>query len=102
METEVWPNLVAGCAQRGVPLCLVNARMSDKTYKESLRLRWLAGPAYRGLHAVWAQSEADAQRLRALGATVQGVLGNFKFDATPDAAQLAQGRAWRAGAGRRC
>ncbi|WNO04495.1 3-deoxy-D-manno-octulosonic acid transferase [Rhodoferax mekongensis] len=100
METEVWPNLVAGCAQRGVPLCLVNARMSDKTYQESLRLRWLAGPAYRGLHAVWAQSEADAQRLSSLGATVQGVLGNFKFDATPDAALLAQGRAWRAGAGR--
>ena len=100
METEVWPNLVAGCAQRGVPLCLVNARMSDKTYRESLRLRWLAGPAYRGLHAVWAQSEADAQRLRALGAPVRGVLGNFKFDATPDAALLAQGRAWRASAGR--
>jgi len=100
METEVWPNLVAGCAQRGVPLCLVNARMSDKTYKESLRLRWLAGPAYRGLLAVWAQSEADAQRLCALGAPVQGVLGNFKFDATPDATLLARGRAWRAGAGR--
>jgi 3-deoxy-D-manno-octulosonic-acid transferase len=100
METEVWPNLVAGCAQCGVPLCLVNARMSDKTYQESLRLRWLAGPAYRGLHAVWAQSESDAQRLRALGAPVQGVLGNFKFDATPDSALLAQGRAWRANAGR--
>ena len=100
METEVWPNLVAGCAQRGVPLCLVNARMSDKTYQQSRRLRWLAGPAYRGLHAVWAQSEADAQRLRDLGAPVQAVLGNFKFDATPDAALLAQGRAWRAGAGR--
>ena len=100
METEVWPNLVAGCAQRGVPLCLVNARMSDKTYQQSLRLRWLAGPAYRGLYAVWAQSEADAQRLRELGAPVRGVLGNFKFDATPDAALLAQGRAWRASAGR--
>jgi 3-deoxy-D-manno-octulosonic-acid transferase len=100
METEVWPNLVAGCAQQGVPLCLVNARMSDKTYQQSRRLRWLAGPAYRSLHAVWAQSEADAQRLSALGAPVKGVLGNFKFDATPDAALLAKGRAWRAAAGR--
>nr|WP_315465663.1 3-deoxy-D-manno-octulosonic acid transferase [uncultured Rhodoferax sp.] len=100
METEVWPNLVAGCAQRGVPLCLVNARMSDKTYQASLRMRWLAGPAYCGLHAVWAQSEADAQRLRALGAPVLAVLGNFKFDATPDPALLAQGRVWRADAGR--
>lgn len=100
METEVWPNLVAGCAQRGVPLCLVNARMSEKTHLQSRRLRWLAGPAYRGLHAVWAQSEADAQRLRLLGAPVQGVLGNFKFDATPDGTLLAQGRTWRAGAAR--
>ncbi len=100
METEVWPNLVAGCAQQGVPLCLVNARMSDKTYQQSRRLRWLAGPAYRSLHAVWAQSEADAQRLSALGAPVKGVLGNFKFDATPDAALMAKGRAWRAAAGR--
>jgi 3-deoxy-D-manno-octulosonic-acid transferase len=100
METEVWPNLVAGCAQQRVPLCLVNARMSDKTFQASWRLRWLAGPAYRALYAVWAQSEADAQRLRQLGAPVRGVLGNFKFDATPDARLLTQGRAWRDGAGR--
>lgn len=100
METEVWPNLVAGCAAHGVPLCLVNARMSDKTYRQSVRMRWLAGPAYRGLHAVWAQSEADAGRLRALGAPVRGVLGNFKFDATPDPDLLGRGRAWRGVAGR--
>jgi 3-deoxy-D-manno-octulosonic-acid transferase len=43
---------------------------------------------------------ADAQRLRQPGAPVQGVFGNLKFDATPDAAQLAQGRAWRAAGGR--
>jgi 3-deoxy-D-manno-octulosonic-acid transferase len=56
----------------------------------------LAGPAYRGLAAVWAQTEADAARLRALGAAVKGVTGNLKFDATPNAIQLAQGHAWRA------
>ena len=95
METEIWPNLVAGCARAGVPLCLVNARLSDKSLRQAQRLGWLARPAYRGLTAVWAQSEADAARLRQLGAPVRGVLGNFKFDASPDAAQLAQGRAWR-------
>ena len=96
METEVWPNLVAACAHARVPLCLVNARMSDKTWRQSQRLRWLAAPAYAGLRAVWAQTEADALRLRALGARVRGVVGNFKFDATPDAGLLARGRAWRA------
>ncbi|QTN30732.1 3-deoxy-D-manno-octulosonic acid transferase [Rhodoferax sp. AJA081-3] len=95
VETEVWPNMVAACQARHVPLCLVNARMSEKSLKQSLRLAWLARPAYAGLRAVWAQAAPDAARLAALGAPVQGVLGNFKFDAVPDAAQLAQGQAWR-------
>jgi len=96
VETEVWPNMVAACAQRGIPLCLVNARMSEKSILQAQRLAWLSRPAYAGLRAVWAQSQEDAQRLRQLGAHVLGVMGNFKFDATPDADQLAKGRAWRA------
>ncbi len=100
VETEVWPNMVAACRSRDVPLCLVNARMSEKSLKQSLRLSWLARPAYASLRAVWAQAAPDAARLAALGASVQGVLGNFKFDAAPDAAQLAQGQAWRKAQGR--
>lgn len=95
METEIWPNLVAGCQQQGVPLVLANARMSEKSRQQAARLGWLSRPAFGSLTAVWAQTEADAQRLRQLGATVQGVFGNLKFDASPDAAQLAQGRHWR-------
>lgn len=96
METEVWPNLVAGCQQQGVPLMLVNARLSDKSMRQALRLAWLARPAFAALAAVWAQTPQDAARLQALGAKVQGVLGNLKFDAEPNASQLALGRAWRA------
>ena len=95
METEVWPNTVACAQARGVPLALVNARLSDKTLRQALRIAPLSRPAYAALAAVYAQSESDAQRLRALGASVQGVFGNLKFDATPDAAQQAQGRSWR-------
>jgi len=95
VETEVWPNMVAECAKANMPLCLVNARLSEKSLRQAQRLASLALPAYRGLRAAWAQSEGDAQRLRQLGATVLGVAGNFKFDATPDAAQLARGEAWR-------
>ncbi|MDR7307974.1 3-deoxy-D-manno-octulosonic acid transferase [Rhodoferax saidenbachensis] len=98
METELWPNLVAESARAGVPLCLVNARLSEKSLRQALRLAWLARPTYRALHAVWAQSLADADRLQQLGAPVRGVFGNFKFDATPNAALLAQGLAWRAAA----
>lgn len=96
METEVWPCLVHACQSRGVPLVLVNARLSDRSLRQAQRLAWLARPAYAALTAVWAQTSHDAQRLRLLGAPVRGVMGNLKFDAAPDAVQLAQGRAWRA------
>lgn len=97
METEVWPNLVAGCARAGVPLCLVNARLSERSLRQSQRWGWLARPAFAGLAAVWAQTQEDAQRLRQLGAPAPTVVGNLKFDAPPNAQQLAQGRAWRRG-----
>lgn len=100
METEVWPNLVAACKTAGVPLVLANARLSDKSLRQAERLSLLSRPAYGALHAVWAQTEDDARRLRSLGAPVQGVFGNLKFDATPDVTQLAQGIAWRAAMGR--
>ncbi len=96
METEVWPNLAALCAQRGVPLALANARLSDKSLRQAMRLRVLAQPAYASLAAVWAQTEDDAQRLTEAGARVSAVMGNLKFDAEPAPALLAAGRAWRA------
>jgi 3-deoxy-D-manno-octulosonic-acid transferase len=96
LETEVWPFMVQACLQARVPLFLVNARLNDKSWRSARRWSWLSGPAYRGLQAVWAQSEADAQRLRSLGARVEGVLGNLKFDVQdqPQARALAQ--SWRA------
>ena len=96
METEVWPNLVAVCRAQGVPLVLANARLNATSLRKAQRLSWLSRPAYAGLAAVWAQTEADAQRLRSLGAPVQAVVGNLKFDVQPNAQQLAQGRTWRA------
>lgn len=95
METEVWPNLAAVCHARGIPLALANARLSEKSLSQARRLSRLSQPAYEALGAVWAQSEEDARRLAVAGATVQGVFGNLKYDATPDAAQLRQGRDWR-------
>ncbi|HEX5806556.1 MAG TPA: 3-deoxy-D-manno-octulosonic acid transferase [Macromonas sp.] len=80
METEVWPNLVRGCQQRGVPLLLLNARLNERSARKALRWPWLMRPAYRELTAVYAQTAADAERLQALDAPVQGVYGNLKFD----------------------
>jgi 3-deoxy-D-manno-octulosonic-acid transferase len=100
METEIWPNLLAGCAAHGVPVALANARMSEKSERGYRRVRALTAPAIRSLAAVCAQSEADAGRLRALGAARVEVTGNLKFDVTLDAAQLAAGREWKAKVGR--
>ena len=96
METEVWPELTAACAERGIPLALANARLNAHSLAKAERVGWLARPAYAALSAVWAQSEADAHRLVALGAKLGGVFGNLKFDATPDARQLVHAQALRA------
>jgi len=95
IETEVWPNLAAECRRQGVPLTLANARLSPQSLRHAQRLSALSRPAYAALSAVWAQTQADAERLRAAGAQVSGVLGNLKFDAAPDEAAMARGRAWR-------
>ena len=100
METEVWPNLVAVCAENGVPLLLANARMSEKSARGYRRLRWLAEPAFRSLAGVCAQSAGDAERLASLGARQIDVTGNLKFDVEPASHQLEAGRAWRAALGR--
>ena len=89
METEVWPEMVAACRERRIPLVLANARLNEKSLASAERLGWLARPAYSALTAVWAQTEADSHRLVSLGAKVAGVYGNLKFDASPDARQLA-------------
>jgi 3-deoxy-D-manno-octulosonic-acid transferase len=95
METEIWPNLLAVCRAAGVPVALANARLSAKSLRQAQRLSALSRPAYAALTAVWAQTAADAQRLAEAGAPTPEVLGNLKFDATPNVQQLARGRAWR-------
>ena len=100
METEVWPNLIGACAASGIPLVLANARMSEKSARGYARLSSLTRPAFAALTAVCAQSAADAERLRSLGAARVQVSGNLKFDAAPNPPQLSAGRAWREALGR--
>ncbi len=95
IETEIWPNLLAVCQQQKVPVALANARLNNKSLRWAQVLGGLSRPAFAALNAVWAQTEADAHRLRQLGARVQGVFGNIKFDASPDAGQINVGKTWR-------
>ena len=81
-ETEFWPNLLNGCFRRGIPVVVVNARISDRSWPRYLRLRKLWRPWLRRLTAVLAQSEVDAERLQALGCASERLMvsGNLKFD----------------------
>ena len=99
METEIWPNLIHACRARGLPLYLVNARLSEKSYTRYLRFPGLVRESLGELTAIAAQTGDDAQRLTALGASGVRVTGSVKFDITPPPAQLELGRAWRRGFG---
>jgi 3-deoxy-D-manno-octulosonic-acid transferase len=96
IETEIWPNLIGQGRRAGVPITLLNARLSAKSLRGARRAAILLRPVYAALSAVWAQTEADAERLRQAGARNVAVFGNLKFDAVPDAAAVARGQAWRA------
>ena len=93
METEVWPNLIAGCARHGVPVALVNARLSARSLRRGQRFGGLMGEAARAITVVAAQTEADAARIRSLGAPKVAVTGSIKFDVVPPQAALDTG-AW--------
>ncbi len=100
METEVWPNLLHGASDAGVPLVLANARLSERSLAKGERLRVLMRPAVARFGLVLAQTEDDARRLRDAGAAAVQVAGNLKFDVTPAQELLARGRRWRQAAAR--
>jgi len=82
MELEVWPNFVAACAERRIPVCVVNGRLSERSFK---RYRWLAPvlrKTFARLAAVGAQSETYADRFRAMGVAAARVrvLDTMKWD----------------------
>ena len=82
METEIWPNLYQGCGQRDIPLVLVSARISPKSVDKYRKLLPLFRETLSHGIIIAAQSEADADRFRSLGASPvrTWVTGNIKFD----------------------
>ncbi|MFT7724201.1 MAG: 3-deoxy-D-manno-octulosonic acid transferase [Roseateles sp.] len=100
METEVWPTLQREAERAGLPMVLANARLSEKSLRQGLRLGALMRPAARRMALALAQTEANAQRLRTMGAPRVQVAGNLKYDVAVDPALIARGRAWAAALGR--
>jgi 3-deoxy-D-manno-octulosonic-acid transferase len=81
-ETEFWPNLLDGCFRRGIPVVVVNARISDRSWPRYQMLRKLWRPILGRLERVLAQGAVDAERLVAIGCRPErvSVSGNLKFD----------------------
>lgn len=91
VELEVWPNLVRGCRARGIPVGVINGRLSERSFKGYRRGRALIGPSFRRLDFVAVQDEDYAGRFRAMGVAPErvSVTGSMKWDAV----EVAEGSA---------
>jgi 3-deoxy-D-manno-octulosonic-acid transferase len=101
METELWPNLFHQCHARDIPLILANVRMSEKSARGYRRFAGLTRATLANVSRVGAQTEDDAERLRALGAVQVEVTGSIKFELDVPADLAAKAAALRSGFGER-
>jgi 3-deoxy-D-manno-octulosonic-acid transferase len=79
LETEFWPRMLVECRRTKIPVAVVNARISDRSWPRYLRLRFLWKRLLNSFALVLTQSELDAERLKAIGASSVRVGGNLKF-----------------------
>ena len=83
IEAEIWPNFLWRAHALNIPVFLVNARLSDRSFRNYRRLGFLFRPLFASFAGISAQHEADAARLREVGCRPEmiRVVGNLKFDA---------------------
>ncbi len=80
-ELELWPNLIDACRRRGVPVAVVNGRLSPRSFSRYRKFSWLTRGMFAKLYLVAAQSESNAQRFRECGAERTTIMtGALKFD----------------------
>lgn len=98
METELWPNHIHQCAKRGIPAVLANARLSEKSARGYARFAALTRPMLAEMSWIAAQTEAEAERFRQLGARPEcvSVTGSIKFDLSIDPELPMRAKALRA------
>jgi 3-deoxy-D-manno-octulosonic-acid transferase len=82
VETEIWPNFLAACRRRSIPVVLANGRISDRSFRSYRRAGWLLARVLDDVRLFLMQSPADSERIRALGARAErvAVAGNLKYD----------------------
>jgi 3-deoxy-D-manno-octulosonic-acid transferase len=79
-ESDLWPNLIVACADRAVPLILVNGRLSQRSYARWRRLPRTIATLLARFDLCLAQSQGDAERYADLGAPRVSMTGNLKLD----------------------
>ena len=83
-ETEIWPNLLCQANKRGIPVSLVNGRMSDHSSKGYRKARIFFAPVLKRLALISVQTQADKDRYLSVSPAANVVVsGNMKFDQTP-------------------
>jgi 3-deoxy-D-manno-octulosonic-acid transferase len=82
MESELWPRMLVECGRVGVPVAVVNARVSDRSFARGMKVRVVWSHILRRVNLFLAQSEEDGRRLVAMGARSEAVhaIGNLKYD----------------------
>jgi 3-deoxy-D-manno-octulosonic-acid transferase len=95
METEAWPTVVFYCADIGLPLFLVNARLSERSARRVNQFGKAGRSLFQAFAGILAQTEFDAQRYRSLGVKNVEIVGNLKFDVPLDATLVQQGKVWQ-------
>ncbi len=101
LETELWPNLYCACGERSIPLVLASARVSARSVRRYRLLAGLVRATLGRVSLIAAQSEEDAARFIALGASAARtqVVGNLKFDVGPPPEAEARGQELRVALG---
>ena len=95
METEAWPTLVFRCAEIGLPLFLVNARLSERSARRVNQFGQAGRALFQAFAGILAQTDFDAQRYRSLGVKNISIVGNLKFDVPLDPRLVEQGKLWK-------
>ena len=95
METEAWPTVVFYCAEIGLPLFLVNARLSERSARRVNRFGNAGRSLFQAFSGIFAQTQFDADRYRSLGVKKVEIVGNLKFDVPLDPSLVQQGKSWK-------
>jgi len=95
METEAWPTVVFRCKEIGLPLFLVNARLSEKSARRVKQFGQAGRSLFQAFAGILAQTQFDAGRYRGLGVENVQIVGNLKFDVALDQALVKQGKQWQ-------